>query len=128
MRTASSRSASFTEGYWQLDTTGTIITAAPLPQLPGPELSVAHDINENGVVIGTGGVSPNIRPIYWPGLTSNPVDLPIPGWTFGFSTLKNAQALGDFQALLRHGRRVVRCHIAGDPATGLKNIAKALGN
>ncbi len=58
----------------------------------------------------------------------DPVDLPIPGWTFGFSTLKNAQALGDYQALLRHGRRVVRCHITGDPATGLKNIAKALGN
>ncbi len=37
-------------------------------------------------------------------------DIPIPGEKYGFSVLKGAQALGDFQALKDHGRRVVRLH------------------
>jgi hypothetical protein len=37
-------------------------------------------------------------------------DAAIPGAGYGFSTLKAAQALGDFQALLGRGRRVLRLH------------------
>ncbi len=54
-------------------------------------------------------------------------DLPIPGWPFGFGTLIEAQALGDFLALERHGRRVVRCHITGNVAGGLEAMERALG-
>ncbi len=46
--------------------------------------------------------------------TKDASDLAIPDWKFGFSTLKQAQARGDFQALTKHGRRVVRVHLDGD--------------
>jgi glucose-6-phosphate isomerase len=35
----------------------------------------------------------------------------IPGAPYSFSTLKRAQALGDYQALAAHGRRVARVHL-----------------
>jgi glucose-6-phosphate isomerase len=38
---------------------------------------------------------------------------PIPGAAYSFSTLKRAQALGDYQALAAHGRRVARVHLTG---------------
>ena len=38
----------------------------------------------------------------------DPVDLPIPGRTYGFSTLKQAQAAGDLQALQDRGLRAGR--------------------
>jgi glucose-6-phosphate isomerase len=37
----------------------------------------------------------------------------VPGADYSFSELKRAQALGDFQALTAHARRVVRLHIQG---------------
>lgn len=40
-------------------------------------------------------------------------DLPIPGESFSFAVLKNAQALGDLQALRAKGRRVIRIHLGG---------------
>jgi len=39
--------------------------------------------------------------------------------------LKRAQALGDFEALAKHGRRVLRVHIAGNPVKGLAALEKA---
>lgn len=44
-------------------------------------------------------------------ITSDDSDLPIPGAAYGFQTLAQAQALGDFQALARRGRRIVRLHL-----------------
>ena len=44
-----------------------------------------------------------------------PHDLPIPGSRFTFGILKQAQALGDFQAMQQRGRRILRLHLAGDP-------------
>ena len=41
-------------------------------------------------------------------------------------TLKAAQALGDRQALLDGGRRVLRLHLGADVAVGLKTIESAL--
>jgi transaldolase / glucose-6-phosphate isomerase len=38
-------------------------------------------------------------------------DLPIPGWGLTFGTLERAQALGDLEALLAQGRRVLRIHL-----------------
>jgi len=56
----------------------------------------------------------------------DPVDLPIPGETFSFGVLKQAQALGDFQALRNHGRRVLRIQ-ARDVAQGLVKIGNVTG-
>ncbi len=47
----------------------------------------------------------------------------IPESAYSFSVLKRAQALGDFQTLEAHGRRVVRLHItAADPAAALERV------
>jgi len=53
-------------------------------------------------------------------------DLPIPGERFSFGVLKQAQALGDFQALRNHGRRVLRIQMR-DVAQGLVKIGQAAG-
>ena len=53
-------------------------------------------------------------------------DLPIPGERFSFGILKQAQALGDFQALRNHGRRVLRVQLR-DVAQGLLKIGQVLG-
>ena len=53
-------------------------------------------------------------------------DLPIPGSSYGFSTLKAAQALGDLQALRDAGRRVIRLHLTGRPATGLQQFLQMI--
>jgi len=50
-------------------------------------------------------------------------DAAIPGAGYGFSTLKAAQALGDFQALLGRGRRVLKLHVS-DVAADLARLAK----
>jgi hypothetical protein len=55
-----------------------------------------------------------------------PQDLPIPGETYSFATLRNAQALGDLQVLRRRGRRVLRVHLGGDIDGGLAAIAAAV--
>jgi transaldolase / glucose-6-phosphate isomerase len=53
-------------------------------------------------------------------------DIPIPGERFSFGVLKQAQALGDFQALRNHGRRVLRIQVR-DVAQGLVKIGQAVG-
>jgi hypothetical protein len=57
----------------------------------------------------------------------DPNDLPIPGEKFSFGVLKQAQALGDFQALRNHGRRVLRVQ-ARDVAQALAKIAQSIGS
>jgi hypothetical protein len=42
----------------------------------------------------------------------------IPEAGYSFSVLKRAQALGDYQTLDAHGRRVVRIHVTGADAAG----------
>lgn len=54
-------------------------------------------------------------------------EFPIPGMTFGFGTLKTAQANGDFAALAKRGRRLVRLHLPADVQAGLRAVAEALG-
>jgi len=53
-------------------------------------------------------------------------DLEIPGERFTFGVLKQAQALGDFQALRNHGRRVLRVQLR-DVTPGLQQIGHAAG-
>jgi transaldolase / glucose-6-phosphate isomerase len=50
----------------------------------------------------------------------------IPEAPYGFATLKQAQAAGDLLSLQQHGRRVVRLHLTGDLAAGLKAIDDAV--
>lgn len=66
-------------------------------------------------------------------LTSDPVqDVPIPdeagspGSSITFGVLKMAQALGDKQALLAAGRRVIRFHLGTDVVGGLECLTEAV--
>jgi transaldolase/glucose-6-phosphate isomerase len=49
-------------------------------------------------------------------------DVEIPGEPFTFSTLKQAQALGDFRSLSTRGRRAVRVEIGADVVAGLRRL------
>jgi hypothetical protein len=51
------------------------------------------------------------------------IDMPIPGESFTFEVLKNAQALGDYWSLARHQCPLIRLHIDGDLAQGIQQIA-----
>jgi transaldolase/glucose-6-phosphate isomerase len=53
-------------------------------------------------------------------------DTDIPGQPYTFGTFKRAQALGDLEALRKHGRRVVRIHLGADVGQGLAALGKAL--
>ena len=53
-------------------------------------------------------------------------DFQIPGESYTFSTLRSAQALGDFRALKARGRRVVRIDLGDDLSSGLDRFDKAL--
>jgi glucose-6-phosphate isomerase len=52
--------------------------------------------------------------------------LPVPGRPYDLETLKQAQALGDFRALDRRGRRVLRLRWAGGAAAALEALVAAL--
>ena len=47
-------------------------------------------------------------------VSPDPQDAPIPDEPYGFSILKQAQALGDFESLQQHGRRVISIQPQGD--------------
>ena len=53
-------------------------------------------------------------------------DQPVPGRSYTFQTLIDAQALGDLQALQKHQRRVVRLDLGRDVATGLPVLQSAI--
>ena len=63
----------------------------------------------------------------------DPEDLPIPdeagkeGSSISFGVLKTAQAMGDRQALLDAGRRVIRFHLKGDVVEGIRRLKEAMG-
>ena len=54
-------------------------------------------------------------------------DLPIPGQTYTFSILKQAQALGDFRSLSTRGRRAIRVDLGTDSVAGLKRLRDYIG-
>jgi len=53
-------------------------------------------------------------------------DVQIPGETFTFGLFKHAQALGDLEALEKHGRRVGRIHLGPDIQQGLQILKEDL--
>ncbi|MDT4966806.1 MAG: transaldolase / glucose-6-phosphate isomerase [Acidobacteriota bacterium] len=54
-------------------------------------------------------------------------DLPIPGQSYTFSVLKQAQALGDFRSLSSRGRRAIRVDLGADTMAGLQRLLKLIG-
>jgi transaldolase/glucose-6-phosphate isomerase len=56
------------------------------------------------------------------------VDLEVPGAPYTFGILKQAQALGDFQSLLAHGRRAIRVDLGNDVLSGLQRLQELLGD
>jgi hypothetical protein len=55
------------------------------------------------------------------------VDLPIPGQSYTFSTLKQAQALGDFRSLATRGRRAIRVDLGANALAGLRRLQELIG-
>jgi transaldolase/glucose-6-phosphate isomerase len=53
-------------------------------------------------------------------------DLAVPGERYTFSTVKAAQARGDFDVLAARGRRALRVHIGADVARGLAALTAAV--
>ena len=53
-------------------------------------------------------------------------DLAVPGERYTFSTVKAAQARGDFDVLVERGRRALRVHLTGELDAGLDRLAKAV--
>ena len=49
-------------------------------------------------------------------------DLAVPGEPYSFSVLKEAQAQGDFESLLSHGRRAIRVDLGSDILAGLAKL------
>ena len=56
------------------------------------------------------------------------IDFPVPGETYSFSVLKQAQALGDYRALSSRGRRVIRIDLGKDVASGLERVYQVILN
>ena len=57
----------------------------------------------------------------------HPRDVKIPGETFSFGVLADAQAVGDLRALKAAKRRSVRVHLASDVAANITELAAQLG-
>ncbi len=53
-------------------------------------------------------------------------DAGIPGQPYTFGMLMRAQALGDFEALRKHRRRVLRVHLSGETPAGLAALEEVL--
>ena len=53
-------------------------------------------------------------------------DMPVPGEPYTFGVLKDAQAQGDFESLLSHGRRAIRIDVGKDVVGGLQKLRSLL--
>jgi glucose-6-phosphate isomerase len=53
-------------------------------------------------------------------------DIQVPGKPYTFAQLKRAQAIGDFQSLVAHGRPVLRVHLGADIDAGLQALEDAV--
>lgn len=54
-------------------------------------------------------------------------DVAVPGAPYGFSLLKAAQQAGDFMALSKRERRIVRVDLGSDVEAGLRALSRAFG-
>lgn len=53
-------------------------------------------------------------------------DIAVPGKSYSFSILKQSQAIGDFESLVMHKRRVLRVNVGRDIEKGLKEFYKMI--
>ncbi|HXQ09794.1 MAG TPA: bifunctional transaldolase/phosoglucose isomerase [Caulobacteraceae bacterium] len=53
-------------------------------------------------------------------------DLPVPGRSFTFGLVEQAQAKGDFDVLAERGRRLIRVHLGANVEQGLKRFVDAV--
>ncbi|MBI5877457.1 MAG: glucose-6-phosphate isomerase [Chloroflexi bacterium] len=53
-------------------------------------------------------------------------DVPIPGESYTFKGLAAAQCVGDFEALRKHDRRVVRVNLGRNAAQGIRELTKQI--
>ena len=56
----------------------------------------------------------------------DPPDLPVPGRTYTFGAVKDAQARGDFQVLSQRGRRALRVHLSAPVENSLAQLNRAV--
>lgn len=62
-------------------------------------------------------------------ITSEPdQDIKIPGNQLTFGVLNLAQAVGDYEALLTKGRKVLRLHLSKNPLATIRNLTKSLAD
>lgn len=54
-------------------------------------------------------------------------DMQLPGKKYTFGVFRNAQAIGDREALIAHDRRVIRVHLGKVPAEGVAKVVVGLG-
>jgi transaldolase/glucose-6-phosphate isomerase len=59
-------------------------------------------------------------------LHDGPEDVDIPGAAYSFTTLKNAEAIGDFNTLRELGLPAERVRLHGDPVASLRNLTKTI--
>ncbi len=57
-------------------------------------------------------------------IVDEPVDVPIPGEKHTFGVLERAQAIGDWQSLISHGRRALQVHL--DDVSRIKELEAAV--
>ena len=53
-------------------------------------------------------------------------DIAIPEKPYSFGQLKRAQAIGDLQSLVKHGRSALRVHLGVDEGEGLRQLVRAV--
>jgi len=56
------------------------------------------------------------------------IELPVPETNFSFKCLIKTQSLGDFKALRKRGRRILRINLGRDAEAGLKTLAGYISN
>jgi len=56
----------------------------------------------------------------------NVEDVAVPGKPYTFGVFKQAQALGDLEALRQHKQRVIRVHLGADVNQGLAALKQAV--
>ena len=54
--------------------------------------------------------------------------LQFPGKPYSFSVLKQSQAIGDFESLVKHKRRCIRINIGNNTKSGLKKLYGLIKN
>ena len=69
--------------HWLMNVQGAVVMATPLPS--AYPLTAAHDINDDGTIVGAGGIDGAILPLVWLSLDGMPIELPVPAGVTGIA-------------------------------------------